>query len=124
MSESPYPEHDKLKIVHSKSNAAGQVLDWLLNEKGYVLMEWLSEWSNGVPRYIDTDGNPTDELQDEDARWGRQNRDNPDYEYRPEDHYMVRRTIHELLAEYFKIDLEKIDAEKEAMLARMRELNT
>lgn len=36
---SEYPEHDKIRALGSDSQAAGEFLDWLLEEKGYYLCE-------------------------------------------------------------------------------------
>jgi hypothetical protein len=42
---------------------------------------------------------------------------------RPHDYVPTRRSIYSLLAEFFNIDQDKLDAEKEAMLTVLREAN-
>ena len=40
--------------------------------------------------------------------------------YRPDEYVPIRRTTEELLADHFKIDLNRLEAEKEAMLEEIR----
>lgn len=35
-----YPEHEKLKKVSDKSQAIGEFIDWLGQEKDYLIAEW------------------------------------------------------------------------------------
>lgn len=78
------PESDKMLAVHAKSQAIGEFLDWLRDERGITLAEF------GHTRH------DSDEL------------------------YMVRIGINELLAEYFEIDLNKVEREKRAILDGVR----
>jgi len=40
MNMSECPEHDKLDKIHDKSQAIGEFLDWLQNERDIVLAEY------------------------------------------------------------------------------------
>ena len=40
MSESKYPEHEKLSAISDKSQACGEFIEWLGYEKGIVLAKW------------------------------------------------------------------------------------
>ena len=40
-----YPEHDKLRAVSNLSQAQGEFLDWLGQEKGWTLGEWRAQES-------------------------------------------------------------------------------
>jgi hypothetical protein len=87
-----YPECEKMKKVQSKSQAIGSFLEWLQSKK-IELMTWL------IPEY-------NEELD----------------EYLPEEkgYYSINKNIEELLAEYFGIDLKKIEKEKRQMLDEIR----
>lgn len=80
-----YPEHEKLAEVAEHSQAIGEFLDWLQNERGYVIAAY---W-------------------DESDSW-----------LTP-----VRRSITDLLSEYYDIDQQTLEGEKQDMLAKQRELN-
>ena len=41
--ETTYPEHEKLQAVNEKSQAIGEFLDWLRDEKRVQLVTW-EEW--------------------------------------------------------------------------------
>lgn len=127
-----YPEHEKLEAVEEQSQACGEFLEWLLSVKGYQVCEHVEGHSNGEPRYLTfgetEDGRPiyednTDTREpkrrspDVDA-WRRA--ENPAYFYTPTGFYPVRQSIEALLAEHFGIDRKKLEAEKRAMLAKMR----
>jgi len=82
---SEYPEHDKLVQVRDKSQAIGEFLDWLQNERDIVLAEY-------------------------------------------HEHAMSRKDvllpahahIETLLGEFFEIDPEKLENEKQYMLEQLR----
>lgn len=40
MPDHHYPEHEKLSEVSDKSQAIGEFLDWVADEKGWRLAEW------------------------------------------------------------------------------------
>lgn len=83
---SQFPEHSRLAKISDKSQATGEVLDWLLNVKGYHIAEY------------DDDG-----------------RENVMYD--------VRRSIPDLLAEFYGIDQDALETEKVEMLKQARELH-
>lgn len=96
-SDQQFPEHEKMHAVKSRSQSIGEFLEWLRSEKGYVICE----------RLRTSDGD--EEEEDDDA----------DYELVP-----ANLGITKLLAEFFKIDLEKIEAEKRQMLDQLRAANS
>lgn len=77
------PECDKMKAVKPKSQAIGEFLEWLADEKGYAICE--------------------------NTRGAR------------EDWVPIRFNIEEILAEFFEIDLEKVEKERRAILAALAE---
>jgi len=86
-----YPEHQKLYPISNKSQAIGEFVDWLAQEKKILLGEW---------------GTCLDEFCQEDSM------------------HPVNTNIRDLLAEYFGIDQDKIEEEKQLMLKTIREANT
>ena len=84
---SKYPEHEKLHQVKDKSQAIGEFLDWLGNER--------------EPR-----AQLCELVKSEDTE---------DYEFTP-----IVKNIQMILAEYFKIDLEKLEKEKRDILDDFR----
>lgn len=91
-----YPEHEKLNKVHKLSNNIGSFLDWLIHQKGVKL-------------YLSVNKLPTNTHVDESyVRIGA-----VPMLYKP----------NELLAEYFNIDLKKLEEEKQAMLIEIRKLS-
>lgn len=93
-----YPEHEKLHAVVDKSQAIGQFCDWLREEKGVVFCGAEHEhsegcgWLHGFPQCSYSKGQ------------------------RQYFHFDITK----LLAEFFEIDLKKIEAEKGAMLEDIR----
>lgn len=94
---SVFPEHEKLRAVADKSQAAGEFLDWLLEEKGYSLGQYHQH---------------ADACYDEDDKrvCGRSK----------DTLYPACPRVTDLLAEFFGIDKEKLEEEKRAMLAACR----
>lgn len=81
-----YPECDKMLAVQDKSQALGEFLDWLQEEKGVQLA------------YYPEGEEATDEL----VPW--------------------RRRTEEILAEFFDIDLKKVEEERRVMLAKLADV--
>jgi hypothetical protein len=106
---SKYPEHDKLAKVSDESQAIGTFLDWLrggLDSPNLTLCYF--QEPTGQPRF-ENDGDLFD---------GEELKLNLDFiepGWTP-----ARSTTPQLLAQYFGIDQEKLDAEKEQMLMDMR----
>lgn len=90
-----YPEHAKLQKVQEKSQAIGEFIEWLRQSKKIVFC-------------LHRDDLPTGTIVE------------PENEYIPEWMPTTIR-IEETLAEYFKIDLNKLEAEKRAMLDEVRQ---
>ena len=87
MTDHTNPEHNKLRAIADKSQTVGEFLEWL-GEQGLTVCRFQE-----LTRH-------SDELGD----------------YSPEGYYPARTSREKLLAEFFDIDLDKIEAEKRAML--------
>lgn len=92
-----YPEHDKLEKVKDKSQACGEFLEWLLDEKRYQL----SEYHTHTDECYDDEGELTCRTSSERL-------------------YPAAVNTRKLLAEFFEIDEAKLEEEKVAMLAELR----
>lgn len=90
---SEYPEHEKMRSVMDRSRTIGDFLDWLRDEKGVSLCKWQDTIRHG-----------------------------PD-DYTPAGFYRINKRTENLLAEFFEIDLGKVEDEKRAMLRRMEQDN-
>lgn len=85
MSETEYPEHDRLHAIKDESQAQYDFIEWLHVRKNILLCD------EKIGFQTDT--------------------------YLP-----IQIPIQKLLAEYHEIDMNKIETEKRAMLAEIREL--
>lgn len=119
-SNEKYPECEKLAKVSKESNAIGQFLDWLNDEQNTRLFKWSDEADNGEAKFIDETGDATvpstysfDEKEDEDFL-------NPEYETFPKGYYPVHKAHYQLLAQYFNIDLNKVEKERRQMLKELQ----
>lgn len=88
------PEHDKIKALDGHNQTVGEFLDWLRDEKGYHICEYME----------------------------RREESEAD-EWLPEGYYTINTSTERLLAEYFNIDLAVIEQEKRDMLEEMRAAN-
>jgi hypothetical protein len=135
--EFEYPEHQRLEVVKDQSQAIGEFLEWL-SEKGLRLTRWLPEYTNDEPKYLYADERGTSlgykymheghaSLPDDTAASRRYCHAvwdaalNPGYEYRPAGYYEDHTGAEKLLAEFFDIDLTKLENEKREMLAQLRQ---
>lgn len=91
-----YPEHDKLHAIADKSQACGEFFEWLGSNE-WTLCEVHSH---------------TNCERDECGFWAC-GLDKGEY-------FPVRLSLNKLLAEFFDIDQDKLEAEKLAMLAELR----
>lgn len=92
-----YPEHEKLKVVTDQVDACGEFLDWLLGPQRYVIGEY-HQHDEACGGNLTT---PTCNLSTEFLRPAPVN-------------------TRKLLAKFFGIDEEKLEAEKRAMLADLK----
>ncbi len=93
MSKIIYPEHEKLQAVRERSQAIGTFLEWLLGTKGFRIAKWMK-----VP--------------DEDS-WADEGAEVDELVQQHID-------IEKILAEFYEIDLNKLELEKQAMLDSIR----
>jgi hypothetical protein len=96
------PECERLSDVADKSNAIGEFLDYFLPNKGIILAKHIKE-----VRYNE-DMEQEEEIEDSEYLF-------PAYEYQGTN------GINKLLAEYFNIDLNKVEQERRALLEWLRE---
>lgn len=107
-----YPEHEKLSKISGDSQAIGQFLDFGLPEQHLVLYERFEEPCKCHScRVGETDGAVGIHCEAHDVRKGTAYY----IRYRP-----TGKHIQTILAEYFEIDQDKIDAEKDEMLVAIR----
>jgi len=92
------PELDKMLKVKDRSRAIGEFLEWLREEKGYSVMRWSKrrDWAE-----FDEDDPKGDELSDLGG-------------------VHVRESTEKLLAEFFDIDLGRVEQERRALLEAIR----
>lgn len=99
-----YPEHEKLSAVREQSQTIGDFLDWLREEQGISLRQWME---------------PTEEV--EALRWNEKPNDPPRfYTVKRPGYYSPEKKTEDLLAEFFGIDLKALEAEKRALLESIR----
>jgi hypothetical protein len=92
--ENKYPECEKFQAVREQANQIGEFIDFLRYEKKYTLAKWYK-------------------LEDEDD-----DEEEIEQKLMPEFPDMEK-----LLAEYFDIDLKKLEEEKRVMLEECRKAN-
>lgn len=116
---SDYHEHDKLRKISDQSQVCGEFLEWLQGghdsspNPGLQLCIWRE--APDLPRWVDErNGKPT-------SFASRHAVESPDWY--PSGYYTPGKSTKDLLADFFGIDNEKIEQEKQAMLADLRERN-
>ena len=119
-----YPEHEKLRAVSDESQAIGEFLDVGLGRMGLSLAEIRPAGNNGKQqfRWKGSGRHPARYATWDDYIDGKAET-NPDYESWGESYVPASRSIQAILAGYFEIDLDKIEAEKRAMLDALRAMN-
>ena len=130
--EPMYPEHEKLRAVSERSQAIGEFLDWLRTPKedggkGVHLHTW-EEWEEDdlCPVLGCRDGklnpgklNPGRSYERDCQRCGGTGL----VKVEREGWMPLRPGVEKLLAEFFDINLAKLEDEKRAMLDNLRALN-
>ena len=122
---SKHIEHDKLHAVKERSQAIGEFVEWL-RENSMGILRWQAT------KYVcETCG----EIPEEEARHNKSMESDASYHHRnnercdsdvervPEGDYPIGKTIEQLLADYFDVDLLKLENEKRAILDEIREAN-
>ena len=95
LSQPECPECEKLLAISPDSNKIGDFLDWL-DSNDITLCKYHSQVKT----------------------W---NDEHTDYYIDPAGYYPVRANFEKLLAEYFKIDLDKVEAERKSLLDWIRQ---
>jgi hypothetical protein len=126
----PTPELDKMSAVREQSQAIGEFLDWLTGEKGLSLCRQQVSGNNGKPQIrwkagvrkckqyrasIRSREPDRNDLYNGDAEL------NPEHEHWPSGFFPANENIEKLLAEFFEIDLNKVEEERRAILEALRE---
>lgn len=93
----PTPEIDKMHAVKEQSQAIGEFLEWLQQEKAWEL----AAYHQHEEACYDDEGDRTCGM-------------------RTSEPFIVNYSIERLLAEYFEIDLKKVDDEKRAILESLQ----
>jgi hypothetical protein len=118
---SEYPEHDRMAAVKAESQTVGQFLEWM-DTVGWHVAQWVCGGHYDERQRHET--KPETEYRDS-VLWYHKNIpaqagdgladecENPTLMY-------VGIGIEKMLARYFDIDLAKVSAEKDQMLARLR----
>jgi hypothetical protein len=120
----PHPEHTKLRAIKNESQAIGAFLEWLREEKRIAFCTYREAGDNGEPAAIWKPGYEKPERPGLVDRICGRAEENPDYESWPagyQEVFAIR--IPNVLAEYFEIDLDKIEDEKRAMLEELRAIH-
>lgn len=132
------PELNRMKAIKDRSQSIGGFLDWLQNEKGIVLAKYYSretdEDGNPIYRNFDheivDDWRPPHPFMSQEQQKELEERQEKEGIYGPmvedgngEVLHPYHFTIEKLLAEYFEIDLKKVEEEKRALLEELRSKN-
>ena len=113
--EVQYPECEKLAEASKESQSIGHFLEWLLDDKGYEVCEFKEEYeeetADGDPITVNlfTQREWYDDGHDEAA-------DSGTYIRVPNPQKNGGSIIEGFLAEYFDIDMKKVEEERRAML--------
>lgn len=145
MPEEKYPEHEKMEAVKADSQTIGEFLEWLFSN-GQELCVWRDEGNNGESFYIEhvigengicnrcgddrhcrhVHFSVGTIVYEDGAGYCSPNINFPDRKKNAkhrswgEGFVPINRNIEKTLAEYFEIDLNKINDEKRAMLESLR----
>ncbi len=118
-----YPECEKLAKLADLSHKIGEFFDWL-GEQDMVLFKWNEESDNGESKFIDKNGESVHNVHSQFLFDDKPTSDilNPKYETYPEGYFRVFTSMEKLLAEFFGIDLNKVEKERRLLLEELREL--
>lgn len=113
---SDYPEHDKLSAIKDESHAIGSFIDHGLPKMHMAIYQRVIR---------DCECQHCEAGHGDRSRWHTEDElaTIVDGKVQITAWYPTHRSIERILAEYFDIDLDKIDDEKRAMLAAMRTAN-
>jgi hypothetical protein len=110
----PTPELGKMHAVQDRSQAIGEFLDWIQQEKGYDIGKFHTHSEDCYSfKIYGKESAHEEELEDGHYRA-------PQCSMSESAIYLVHFSIEKLLAEYFEIDLQKADDEKRAILESLR----
>lgn len=111
---STYPEHEKMHAVVERSQSIGEFIDWLRDEKHVWFMHH-AKWEDALECSCLDERDPHDS-----AAWCSRCKNTGRYTRSGSGDAPFHFSTVELLAEFFEIDLRKIETEKRAMLAALR----
>lgn len=107
-----YPEHDKLAKIKDLSQTVGEFLE-AMQARGIWLCKFREGGNTGEMRYLDSEGRPTNTDRFNHTL-------NPEYSSWGDAYIPIQSGRLELLAEHFGIDTRALEAEKCAMLDKIR----
>ena len=93
--KTPTPELDKMKMIQSKYKVIGMFLEYLLGEKGHTICRYALK-------------------QDEKTKNG------DETGYKKDDLIPIFKSIEQMLAEYFGINLKKVEQERRRICRKMK----
>lgn len=102
---------DKLSEVKDKSQAIGEFLEWIFGSKSYHLARYLT----------DKEYESEDNIYWVDGLY--ENEQFKRYEIKKEELIPVQMNIEKLLAEYFEIDLQKVEEERREIIKKHKEFD-
>jgi hypothetical protein len=114
-----YPEHEKLTAISDASQAIGEFLDWLSSEKSVHRMVW-REWDEEFPCTDHRGWLRLGEGRERVCGYCGGAGESGVIREHHEGWVPLPDTVRALLAEYFHIDQDALEAEKRAMLAELR----
>ena len=114
MNDARYPESDKMRKASEHSQAIGEFLEWM-ESQGIRRMQWRTEITDWVP-CVNVSLTGTHATCPNCSGSGMQ-------EIRTSGYFDDGRSITKLLAEYFHVDLDKVEQERRAMLDEIRRHN-
>lgn len=121
---SQYPECDKLAAISKESQSIGEFIEWLQQEKGVRLAHYgMKEKWCSCPGFNVFGG---DEFKDCPKCKGthfQQNEDGTPVLIKSETLMSYPKNTEGLLAEFFKIDMNKVEEERRAMLKSIRKVS-
>lgn len=115
-----YPECEKMSTVRDKSQAIGEFLEWLAYEKGvyfWTTNTWHEEFTCPCMDYGDDQRDVHDE-----AAWCEKCQNTGKYIDVQSEDGPFQYQIEKILAEFFEIDLDKVEAERRQMLAELQNM--
>jgi hypothetical protein len=130
------PELEKMRAVHDQSQAIGEFIEEFLRPNGMEICRFVEKGKNNEPKYVWNEGvsattirrldrrpigNRTPDVRDE---LNKQAFENPLFEVWSSHYEPVHERTEKLLAQFFEIDLNKVEEERRALIEYVRQKQT